>query len=406
MINYRLDIVKTHPTSFMTLMINTMKEPEIPEIPLLANGRKDSTFAYRFFKSHFWDDCNFTDDRMIRTPVFHNKLKKYFDNILVQNVDTIMREADAMIEKGRPNPEMFKYLIWFITYHYENSDVMGFDKIFVHIVATYYATHQTTWITREINEKIIKKAKSMIQVLIGEKAPNMIMVDTNNQLVSLDAVKAKYLLVLFWDPSCGHCEKEIPVIKEYYDKNKEKYGLEIFAVCSDTSLVKWKSSVRKKNMNWINVDGPRTATGDYHEQYDIRSTPVIYLLDEEKKIVAKRLSADKIGIFLENYIKNSKKISQNRIPAEDIRKLEDFKTLEEIKKLPFKQRVGHLQVGMQVKEVDAILDFLRFLSETDKNRLENWFKKESVTNVSWDNNSLTFDNSSGEPLLKSWSIPN
>jgi len=304
LIAYKLGIVKKYPGSFLSLMINTMKEPEIPEIPLLPSGKKDSTFAYRYYKAHFWDDCDFKDDRMLRTPVFHNKLKKYYDNVLFQVPDTIIRESDALIEKGRSNQEMFKYLIWFTTYHYESSEIMGFDKIFVHVIDKYYITGQTTWIAKDINEKIIKKANKIRPVLLGEKAPNLIMLDSNNQLVSMHNIIANYLLVLFWDPDCGHCEKEIPVIKEFYDQNKEKYGLKIFAVCSDTSLVKWKNSIRKKKMDWINVDGPRALTTDYHELYDIISTPVIYLLDDQKKIVAKRLPADKISYFLENYTKN------------------------------------------------------------------------------------------------------
>ena len=303
LIAYKLGITKKYPATFTTVMINIMKEPEIPEVPVLSNGRKDSTFAYRYFKSHFWDDCDFTDDRLLRTPVFHNKLKKYYDNVLIQIPDSIIRESDAIVEKTRSNPEMFKYLVWFTTYHYENSEIMGFDKIFVHVVDTYYITGQTTWITKEINEKIIKKANKIRPVLIGEKAPNMIMLDTNNKLVSMHNINANYLLILFWDPDCGHCEKEIPVIKEFYDQNKAKYGLEILAVCSDTSLVKWKNSIRKKKMNWVNVNGPRTLTGDFHDQYDIVSTPVIYILDDQKKIIAKHLAAEKIGYFLENYSK-------------------------------------------------------------------------------------------------------
>ena len=60
-------------------------------------------------------------------------------------------------------------------------------------------------------------------------------------------------------------------------------------------------------MNWINVDGPRTLTGDYHDQYDIISTPVIYILNSKKEIIAKRLPADKVENFLENYSKSPSK---------------------------------------------------------------------------------------------------
>ena len=54
-------------------------------------------------------------------------------------------------------------------------------------------------------------------------------------------------------------------------------------------------------MNWINVNGPRTLTGELHGQYDIISTPVIYILNEQKEIIAKRLAVEQIEKFLENY---------------------------------------------------------------------------------------------------------
>jgi len=297
-IKYKLDLVKKHPASFLAFLINAMKEPEISN---------DSNFSYQSYKAHFWDGTDFRDDRLLRTPVFHNKLKKYFDQVLIQQPDTIIREIDSIIFKARPNQEMFKYLIWFFTYHYENSEIMGFDKIFVSIVDEYYTKGEVTWLNNTILENIVKKANRLRPILIGRLAPNMIMQDTSNHLVSMVNVKAKYLMLLFWDPDCGHCEQEIPKLRKIYDEHKEMYGLEIFAVCSDTSLVKWKNAIRKKNMNWINVNGPRTLTGDYHEQYDIISTPVIYILNERKEIIAKRLSADQVLPFLENYITIPKK---------------------------------------------------------------------------------------------------
>jgi hypothetical protein len=301
MIKYKIDVAAKHPDSFVSFFINAMREPEIPEIPLLPNGKKDSTFAYRYYQSHYWDGTNFADDRLLHTPVFHNKLKKYFDKVVVQNPDSIIRQADILIEKTRPNPEMFKYLVWFITYTYENSEIMGFDKVFVHVVDRYYMTKEVTWVTPAVMDNIIKKAKRLKPLLLGEQAPNMIMMDSSGQLISMHNIKADFLILLFWDPDCSHCEVEIPKLKDFYEKQKDSLGLKIFAVCSDSSMAKWKSNIRKKKMDWINVNGPRTLTGDYHEQYDITTTPVIYLLDEKKIIIAKHLQPEQLLQFIRNF---------------------------------------------------------------------------------------------------------
>ncbi len=302
-IDYKLNIARERPFSFLAMLINAMKEPVITEVPTLPNGRKDSTYAYRYFKEHYWDDMNLTDNRLIRTPVFHNKLKKYFDQVVVQNPDSIFKESVILIEKARPDPEMFKYIVWFITYHYENSEIMGFDKVFVDIVDQYYVTGEATWVSGPVLENILKKANRIRPLLLGSHAPNMIMMDTTDQLVSLYNVNAFITILLFWDPDCGHCEKEIPHLRELYDKYKEKYELEIFSVCSDTSMAKMKEHIQKKKMTWVNVNGPRTLTGDYHELYDIQTTPVIYILDRDKRILAKRLQSDQVEKFITNYVK-------------------------------------------------------------------------------------------------------
>jgi hypothetical protein len=302
-IQYKLDLAAKYPASFVAFLINAMKEPVPPEVPKLPNGRKDSTFLYRYIKGHFWDGTDFTDDRLLRTPVFDNKLKKYVDKVLIQNPDTIIKETDILIEKARPNPEMFKYLVWFMTYHSENSEIMGFDRIFVHVVDTYYLTHQATWERPTVVENLIKKANKLRPLLIGQVAPNMIMLDTNNQPVSMYSVRSDFLILFFWDPDCGHCEQEIPKLKDFYDKEKDTLGLKIFTICSDSSMVKWKSALRKKKMNWINVNGQRSLTGNYHDLYDVVQTPVIYILNNRKEIIAKRLVTDQIFQFLKNYIR-------------------------------------------------------------------------------------------------------
>jgi len=306
-INYKLDLIKKYPSSFLAFMLNAMKEPSLIPTSNIKNGQSDPNSTYFYFYQHYWDDTDFSDDRLLRTPVFHNKLQKYFDKVVIQNPDTIIAEIDRLIDKVQPNQEMFKYLIWFTTNHYENSEIMGFDKIFVHLVDKYYVTGNTPWVSKTTLENIIKKANRIRPILIGQKAPNMIMTDTNNRLISMHNIESKFLILLFWDPDCGHCEMEIPKIKDFYDKNHEIYGITIFTICSDTSLTKWKSQIKKKKMNWINVDGPRTLTGDYHEQYDISMTPVIYILNEKKEIIAKNLRADQLQLFMKNYYELNRK---------------------------------------------------------------------------------------------------
>jgi len=177
--------------------------------------------------------------------------------------------------------------------------VMGFDAIFVHMVETYYMTNQAYWINPTVLENLSKKAMKLKRILIGKTAPNMIMLDTNMRPVSMYAIDAKYTILYFWDPDCGHCKTESPKLKKFYDDFKQKFNLEVFGVCSDTSMAEMKQYILKNNLNWINVNGPRCLTPNYHDEYDVSSTPVLFLLDDKKTILAKRLTTDQLEKFIE-----------------------------------------------------------------------------------------------------------
>jgi thiol-disulfide isomerase/thioredoxin len=137
-----------------------------------------------------------------------------------------------------------------------------------------------------------KRINTLDRLLIGNQAPNLVMQDTAFKLQSLHAVNAKYTMVVFWDPDCGHCKHEISDLISWYNEDASKYDVKIFAVCADTNMVKMTKKIHEYKIKaWINVDGPRSLTENYHELYDIISTPTIYLLDEQKNIIAKRLNA-------------------------------------------------------------------------------------------------------------------
>jgi peroxiredoxin len=302
--NYKINFMKQNPDFLISKVFKASRDPEIPEAPLCSNGRKDSVFIYRYYKQHYFDDLDFTDDRLLRTPVFYNRLKNYLENVVAQTPDSLIKEADYLAEKARPNKEMFKFVVWYMTYTYETSNVMGFDAIFVHMVRTYYQTNQCYWVSQKILDNLTKRADKIEPILLGKVAPNLIMQDTSLQLQSLHAIKSEYTVLLFWDPECGHCQTEVPAVHDFYLKEHQQLGFEVFAVCSDTNMVKMKNFIKKHNLNgWINVDGPRALTKPYAELYDIYSTPVIYILDKQKVILAKRIPFDKIGEFLKNDIK-------------------------------------------------------------------------------------------------------
>lgn len=303
--DYKNKFIDDYPDALLTKVFLASKDPDVPEPPVLENGKVDSTFSYRYFKDHYWDNVDLTDDRILRTPVFHNKLERFMTKTVYQVPDSIIKEATLLIEKTRKSQEIFKYAVFWITSHFETSKQMGMDAVFVHMAKNYYMTGQAFWADSTTIAKIGDRAKKLDYSLIGKVAPNLIMKDTSGVFQILHAIQKDYTIAYFWDPTCGHCKKVTPKVKEFYDKFKEELDVEVYAVQTNAEEHdEWLKYIKEKELDWINVEDPEQKTA-YKYLYDIYSTPVIYLLDKDKKIIAKRLGAEDLEGFIRHHKKKS-----------------------------------------------------------------------------------------------------
>ena len=302
-INYRKDIVKNNAQTFVAKVYNSMDivQPTQEEKDA-AKARKDSTFEFNFYKAHFFDHIDFTDDRILRTPIFHQKIKEYISNLTVPAVDSINKSADYLAAKAKGNKELFKYVVWYVTTTYETSNLMGSDGVFVHMVEKYYKTKQAYWVDTATLRKIIERADILKPLLIGKNIPNVTLWDSLDYPHTLYSMKAKYTIAYFWDPNCGHCQKETPKLYDLYKKYAAK-GVDVYAVCIDREPKDWKKYIREHQLHWTNVMDNHLSC-NFRIQYDIYSTPVIYLLDEKKKIIAKRVGVEQLDEILDSYINN------------------------------------------------------------------------------------------------------
>jgi thiol-disulfide isomerase/thioredoxin len=319
------DFMAANKGTFIYDVMNLKTEKEPKDVPKAKNGRPDSVYAYNYYKQHYWDGVNFKDDRLLHTPFFADRLKKYFSTTILQAPDTIIVEIDKIMNQATPGSEMYKFLLAYFTPTYESSKIMGFDKIFVHLIDKYIATGMAKGVYDEKTvEKIVERGNILRPLLLGSQAPDLLMIDTTNAKITnkmgfdtaktsksvtqlyydnaqkltplfttLYGVKAKWTILVFWDVDCGHCQTEMPKLGETYRELVKKYDVKVFSVYTQHEYDKWRKFIIDKKMNFINVYDP-VHLNNIKEKYDIFSTPVIYLLDKNKVIKAKRLSEEQL----------------------------------------------------------------------------------------------------------------
>ena len=300
---YRQDLSVKYPNSLLVTLFHVLKEPTIPPAAQQPGGKYDTFFAYRFYKSHYWDDISFTDDRLTRTPVFEPRLDKYYKDLVPPEADSIEREVDRMLLEARVSKPMFQYLMVYFVQKYINPEYMGQDAVFVHLFEKYINTGQTEFFTEKYRDFINKRAYSLMANLIGQPAANLEMVDTAGAPRPLYGVDAPFIVICFWDPTCGHCKEVVPKVDSIFQAKWRQEGVKVYGVMVDGGEPAWLQFIKDHNLkDWIHVyetkahqDAVEAASQPgYRQLYDVYQTPILYLLDKDKRIIAKKLSYQQI----------------------------------------------------------------------------------------------------------------
>lgn len=302
---YLKSVVKANEGNFLGTLVKGLLPIDIPKFTIPIGYKNPDSIRwvmnYNYNKDHFFDNIDLNDERLIRTPLLYSRLDSFFTNVLVQSPDTINKEIDKLINKCSSNYKMFQFVSVYLFNHFRESEIMGHDAVMVKIADDIYLSGKADWVTREFKDDLRKQIDLIRPNLIGKKAENMVMDSYKGIFVSLYDVEKDFTVLYFWEPNCGHCQEATPKLKAYYDKPKD-YSLEVFAVCTTADKEKWTKYIEDNKITWINGwDPKRISHFDFY--YNVQSTPTIYVLDKNKKIIAKKLAVEEIGPFIDNYRK-------------------------------------------------------------------------------------------------------
>jgi len=317
MAHYRDSVTSKNPGSMLTALFKALKEPVVPPAAKQPGGKYDSLFAYNYFKGHFWDGISFTDERLLRTPIFEPRLDKYYKSLVVPEPDSIEKEVDIMLAKAAPNKEMYKYLLTYFVQQYINPQYMGQDAVFVHLFEKYINNNpEVDWFTEKYKKYMTDRAYSLMANLIGAPAQNLELVDSSEKPRPLYNVNAPFVVVCFWDATCSHCKEVVPKLDSIYQKKWKQEGVVIYGVMVDGGKEAWTNYIRDNNLkDWIHVyetnaardAGYAAGKPNYRQLYDVYQTPILYLLDKDKRIIAKKLTYDQIEEVLNVKMKQAAK---------------------------------------------------------------------------------------------------
>ena len=289
------EIKRASGATITAAILRAMEETPMPEFT--GTDEEVQQQRYLFYKKHYFDNVDLGDPRALRSTYLDKRVTYYLDKLVVPAPDSIIKEVDYVLEQMRPSEETFRFYVSKFLNQFASSKVVGQDAVYAHIGEKYYVGGQAPWSDSTTLAKIADNVKRIKPLLIGKQAPPLTLRDRNDGVVDLYKLATPFTVLFFYDPECGHCKKQTPFVVDFAEKYKSR-GVSTVSVCSKFFPDRdscWSYVDSKEGMaeNMYNAYDPYHRS-KYKVTYDITSTPQIYVLDEDKTIVSKRIAAEQL----------------------------------------------------------------------------------------------------------------
>ena len=224
---------------------------------------------------------------------YYEQIQKSKDSIFIKEIEKKSDELAEVREKN--NKEEFKINLKFAKENLKsfivpyllnfsfnsNNDANSFKKI-----NTIYEKLDNSVKKSPDGLKLGKTLFNKKNSGIGSKAPNFSLKDINGNLVSLEKLKGKCVLIDFWASWCAPCRADFPFVKDIYNKNN-KNGFEVISMGYMDKVDSWKKAIVKENTeSWINISIEENKS-ETAKEYFVTAIPAKILIDKNGIIIGR-----------------------------------------------------------------------------------------------------------------------
>ncbi|MCB9677623.1 MAG: DUF5106 domain-containing protein [Alphaproteobacteria bacterium] len=274
-------LIAKHPDWLAAAMLAAAREPVVPaEVT-------DEAARFDWFRAHFFDGVDFAQPGLVRSPILEQKLLTYLDRLTGRTHTAQIEAVSELVSRARANPEVFEYVAVTLLNRYAESKIVCFDAVYVHLVDTVYRTGDATWADPETVARIVANADRLSPTQCGAKPPDLSLPDAKGRRRALADVQGPATVVLFWDPACGSCKRQVPEMAAVLAQHPE---VGVYTVSLDDQPG-WADTLAGWGLErGVHVARPAGAE-DALAGWDVHGTPRLFVLDGDHRVLVKHIDA-------------------------------------------------------------------------------------------------------------------
>ena len=250
--------------------------------------------------AHFWDGIEAFDGPTDDNPVLASQLDFYFDKIVAPLPDSITLEITRLIDRTSDNTDLRDFILWHLLEKYEHPDYMSQDQVFVWLYDQYFSQLEIKDLYETNLAMIQEKAERLRRLALFNVAPDIRIGDS----INLHSVESEYTVLFFYDHDCDVCRQEMQDLNSVSAVHPEITVLAIDMNPDSAGESSAGFAIRPKGdgdlkspIQYRRITNPSELIA-LTDTYDIESKPLIYVLDKDKRIIAKKIQAKQIPLVL------------------------------------------------------------------------------------------------------------
>lgn len=224
----------------------------------------------------------------------YDSLRSYFEAISTMPVDSINARLDALIASAADD-DVRAGIAGRAFDYYMDCPVMGSEGVSVYIADNYFLNKRLPWPSEATWPNLYTFAEFNRQSLLGMEAPELLIESLDGKLVSIRETVARYKILLFWEDACSTCVNQIPLLVSMLNEYSGTVPVTLYAVYTQSDKAAWAKyaiphfgQINNPMVDVLNLWDPEGAS-QYHKKYSVLTTPSMFLLDIDNRIIGRRL---------------------------------------------------------------------------------------------------------------------
>ncbi len=274
--------IKKYPESYFSKIAKA-------KIPPMISPDKEKHAQYEYLKAHFFDDMDFNDTALLRSNIYTKKVIEYLalhrerQHSPREQEEAFIHAVDKILLEAYINQEVYDFILNYLVDGFEKFKM---EKVLNHIAEKHVGKSKCS--TSDQNT-LKKRLEAYQKLAVGKTAPKIDLDIPGYGPFEVENAKKNLTLVVFWASWCPHCKNIIPDIHELY-ASQDEVAFEVLSISLDTSKTAYNKLLQEYQLSWTNYCDYRGWDSPIAIKYNIYATPTMFLLNNQRKILAKPLT--------------------------------------------------------------------------------------------------------------------